>query len=204
MSQPDYSAELFSEGRKPVVLAAFALEEESFPISSIAGMTVEKVLIGIGKVSAAMNLTQAVLKYRPALVVNIGTAGSSYHAVGDIIVCHDFVDRDLANLDIAGVCAGLSVTPSALFSPQSLLKGQFSSDTFTADTGDNFVTEPDGVLGDVVDMEAFACASVCHKFCVPFVAVKYVTDIVGRNSVKQWNEKLAEARHGLSRFFTDK
>jgi adenosylhomocysteine nucleosidase len=31
--------------------------------------------------------------------------------------------------------------------------------------------------------------------------VKYVTDVIGQNSVKHWEDKLAEARQGLSNFF---
>ena len=32
-------------------------------------------------------------------------------------------------------------------------------------------------------------------------AVKYVTDIIGQNSVKHWEDKLADARKGLGAFF---
>lgn len=31
--------------------------------------------------------------------------------------------------------------------------------------------------------------------------VKYVTDIIGQNSVKHWEDKLADARKGLGEFF---
>lgn len=54
--------------------------------------------------------------------------------------------------------------------------------------------------GDVCDMEAFAQALVCQQEKIPFVAIKYVTDVVGRNSVAAWEEKLADARAGLSQF----
>ena len=36
---------------------------------------------------------------------------------------------------------------------------------------------------------------------VPFIAVKYVTDIIGQNSVKHREDKLADARKGLGEFF---
>ena len=55
--------------------------------------------------------------------------------------------------------------------------------------------------GDVVDMEAFAQAFVCRAKNVPFIAVKYVTDIIGQNSVKHWEDKLADARMGVGQFF---
>ena len=68
-------------------------------------------------------------------------------------------------------------------------------------TGDTFLTELSDVSGDVVDMEAYAQALVCRAKNVPFISVKYVTDIIGQNSVKHWEDKLADARKGLGEFF---
>lgn len=67
-------------------------------------------------------------------------------------------------------------------------------------TGDTFLTELSDVKGDVVDMEAYAQAWVCRTKNTPFIAVKYVTDIIGQNSVKHWEDKLADARKGLGAF----
>jgi adenosylhomocysteine nucleosidase len=67
-------------------------------------------------------------------------------------------------------------------------------------TGDTFLTELSDVKGDVVDMEAYAQALVCRAKNTPFIAVKYVTDIIGQNSVKHWEDKLADARKGLGEF----
>lgn len=38
---------------------------------------------------------------------------------------------------------------------------------------------------------------VCNEEHVPFMAVKYITDKIGENSVKIWNDKLADARNAL-------
>jgi nucleoside phosphorylase len=51
-------------------------------------------------------------------------------------------------------------------------------------------------------MEAFAIASVCEYHKVPFAAVKYVSDKVGENNLKIWEETLANARKGLADFFS--
>ncbi|KAA3981204.1 nucleosidase, partial [Bacteroides ovatus] len=51
------------------------------------------------------------------------------------------------------------------------------------------------------DMEAYAQAFVCRSKEIPFISVKYVTDIIGQNSVKHWEDKLADARQGLSHYF---
>ena len=68
-------------------------------------------------------------------------------------------------------------------------------------TGDGFLTDASQIAGDVIDMEAFAQAFVCRSKEIPFISVKYVTDIIGHNSVKHWEDKLADARQGLSHYF---
>ena len=50
-------------------------------------------------------------------------------------------------------------------------------------------------------IEAYAQAFVCRSKEIPFISVKYVTDIIGQNSVKHWEDKLADARQGLSHYF---
>ena len=73
----------------------------------------------------------------------------------------------------------------------------------TCNTGDSFITEGNDIEGDVIDMESYAEADVCREMGIPFVSVKYVTDIVGQNSSQEWFAKLADAREGLSAFFRD-
>jgi Nucleoside phosphorylase len=55
------------------------------------------IITGFGKVNAAVNLMADLMAARPDFVINIGTAGSFVHRVGDIVVCDRFVDRDLMN-----------------------------------------------------------------------------------------------------------
>ena len=47
-----------------------------------------------------------------------------------------------------------------------------------------------GIEGDVVDMESFALAFVCQQMNIPFFSIKYVTDVIGKNSIKEWEDKL--------------
>lgn len=53
----------------------------------------------------------------------------------------------------------------------------------------------------MVDMEAYAQAFVCRAKEIPFISVKYVSDVIGQNSVKHWEDRLEDARAGLSHFF---
>ena len=141
---------------------------------------------GIGKVKSAFHLAEAIRQVQPDLVLNIGSAGTVNHQVGDIFVCRKFVDRDMQKL--AGLGIECEIDSVALL------------ENGTCNTGDSFLTELTHVSGDVVDMEAYAQAFVCRAKEIPFISVKYVTDIIGQNSVKHWEDKLADARQGLSNY----
>lgn len=177
------------------IIVVQALKEEEAILPTIEGYEIERIYTGCGKVAAALALFRGISKERPVAVINIGTVGARDHKVGDIVICNDFVDRDLNPLCIYGI---ISHVTSDTNEPviQKLLKNNTLG---KCSTGDSFVT---GELkdGDVCDMEAFAQALLCQQEKIPFIAVKYITDIVGNNSVAAWEEKLADARVGLSQF----
>lgn len=178
-------------------LVLFALPEERVDVS-FAGMDTVTECIGVGKVNAAIAAMDAVMRHRPDLVVNMGTAGTMCREVGDVVVCSEFVDRDLEKTGLGMLCHRLSTftaADAACFGLDGRL--QFGG---VCNTGDSFLTEAVTADGDVFEMEAFAVACVCRRFGIPFFAVKYVTDVIGRNSVKHWADKLADARAGLSAF----
>ena len=152
---------------------------------------------GVGKVKSAFYLSEAINHGQPDLVINVGTAGAIHHKVGDIFVCRHFIDRDMQKLSDLGVECEIDST-DLLAQKGYCLHWQGEG---VCNTGDTFLTELSDVKGDVVDMEAYAQALVCRAKSVPFISVKYVTDIIGQNSVKHWEDKLADARKGLGEFF---
>ena len=143
---------------------------------------------------SAHYLTEVINQGQPDLVINVGTAGSIDRQVGDILVCRHFIDRDMEKLANLGV--EYEIDSSALLAEKGYCMHWVGEGV--CNTGDTFLTELSDVKGDVVDMEAFAQAFVCRAQKVPFIAVKYVTDIIGQNSVKHWEDKLADARKELS------
>ena len=179
------------------ILITYALEDEKGEID-IPGCELTYCCTGVGKVSTAINTYEAVLKQMPDLVLNIGTAGTLSHQVGDIFICSALFDRDLEKIAYLGI-------PCTIDFSESLLKAGFLK-TMEAkglvSTGDTFQTDHNesGSHADVFDMEAYAGAQVCKKLNMPFLSVKYVTDIIGQNSLKHWEEKLEEAREGLAEF----
>ena len=62
----------------------------------------------------------------------------------------------------------------------------------TCGTGDNFVEDRTNYYGEVVDMEAYALAKVCHYFDVPFISFKYISDGADINANDDWEENVAK------------
>ncbi len=179
------------------ILISFALPEEMPDFA--ASESVRVIATRVGKANAAYKLTKNIVDFKPDIVVNAGTSGTVKWNVGDIVVARRFYDRDLAPLTIEGVVSEIEVG-EALHIP-SIIENREAFGDFTVNTGDDFVTDLSNVAGDVIDMEGFAQAMVCKEENIPFVSVKYITDIIGQNSVKVWNEKLADARKALGDYF---
>lgn len=179
---------------KPKILLVHALKAEMTEIHSDA-FRFDTLICGVGKVNSSLNLFQHMEAYEPNLVINIGTSGSVKHQIGSIHWCTEFVDRDMEIVKEFGAPYRLSFLDelnaiSWLKSPQK---------TSTCNTGDQFLTEVD-THADVFDMEAFALALACKKYGVPMLSVKYVTDIIGQNSIAAWEVKLEEARLALTEY----
>jgi adenosylhomocysteine nucleosidase len=151
---------------------------------------------------SAFSVAEAITKFEPDVVMNIGTAGTLSHRVGDVMVCRRFIDRDMHRLADLGLEWQIDTTGALSDGGLCTEWGE----TAVCNTGDSFMTDTADAAagGDVIDMEAYAQAYVCRERGVPFVAVKFVTDVIGQNSVKLWEEKLADARKGLAAFFSDK
>lgn len=179
------------------LIITYAVKEELTQVN-LPNYDIKYVITGIGKASSAMLLTKAIYEHKPDYVLNIGSAGTANHNIGDVIICNHFIDRDFEKeqlpgikyeIDLSNTLSGQAI--SNLFKTNDGLKGM-------CNTGDSFVTEISTLKGDVVDMESYAQALVCKEFNMPFVSVKYVTDVIGQNSVKHWEDKLADANSHLT------
>ena len=141
------------------------------------------------------NYSNALENYRDAALSKY--CRTVNHQVGDIFVCRKFIDRDMQKMKEFGL--ECEIDSSALLEEKGYCTHW--TEHGICNTGDGFLTELTHVSGDVVDMEAYAQAFVCRSKEIPFISVKYVTDIIGQNSVKHWEDKLADARQGLSHYF---
>ena len=76
------------------VLITHAVNDEHID-ARLDNCEVKYVRTGIGKVKSTMRLMDALAHEQPDIVINMGTAGTVLHKVGDVFVCRKFIDRDL-------------------------------------------------------------------------------------------------------------
>lgn len=178
------------------VLITHAVNDELIDVN-LTDCNVKYVRTGIGKVKSTMRLMDALAQETPDIVVNMGTAGTVSHRVGDLFVCDKFIDRDLEKVG----CLNLQseIDSSSLLQVNNYCQNWHPKGV--CNTGDSFLTETANSHGDVFDMEAFAQAQVCEVKGIPFISVKYVTDKIGENSIQHWEDKLSDARKALTLFF---
>lgn len=171
-----------------------ALEIESHGL--FAERDVPVLYTGLGKVNAAYRLARALSEHRVKhgalpTVVNFGSVGSPTLPAGSVVACRRFVQRDM---DVSGLGFELGTTPfedvpSMLeFAPMfpELPEG-------ICGTGDRFETGKPLVACDVIDMEGYALAKVCHLEGADFGAVKFVTDGADGNAGVDWQANLPRA-----------
>ena len=187
------------------VLVIFAVEREIVNIN-IPGSEVVTALSGVGKARAAMTAMKYILQEKPDVVLSVGTAGTLIHNVGDIFVCRHIIDRDFYKEKETLNLPCEIVVPENEFirSFYSVVSGKKVNRTdFTVSCGDNFVTDVENSKEDVVDMESYAEYCACESQGIPFFAVKYVTDVIGKNSIDIWENRLSKARKELQKYFED-
>lgn len=178
-----------------------ALKQEAMGLLDALGADV--IYTGIGKVNAAHALTSELTRRRyegrlPVRVVNLGTAGSRCFRTGDLIACHQFVQRDMdvTPLGFAHGETPYETIPAMLETPllfPDLTGGLCGS-------GDSFVTGALAMDCQVLDMEAYALAKVCRLEAVPFAAVKYITDGADADAAEHWPERLRHAAEAFAGF----
>jgi adenosylhomocysteine nucleosidase len=135
---------------------------------------------GVGKINAAMTATRVIEQHRPKRIINFGTAGGITVQSGLHLVTR-FVQRDMQCQEL-GVPVG--VTPYEGLGAMLFAHDQSG---LICSTGDNFVTDPDlEIPADLVDMEAYALARVCHHYNIEFVCYKFVSDHAGDSAAQDW------------------
>ena len=148
---------------------------------------------GIGKVNAAIGVTELIRLFNPDLVVSTGCAGgaSDMLEVTDVVV-----SRQLAYHDVYCGCAlGETVygqvqgMPARYTTPREIVEKALACGERIHEglivTGDWFVDDQEKMRSIIrlfpeamaVDMESAAIAQTCHVFGIPSVSFRVISDI---------------------------
>lgn len=181
------------------------------------GKSVVLLKSGIGKVNAAVSATLLMVTFEPSVVINIGSAGGfdPELEVGDVIISDEVVHHD-ADVTAFGYPLGqLPSMPATFKADAGLIElaqsavsqvGQVKAKVGLVGTGDVFMCDAGRVAQaraqfpalKAVEMEAAAVAQVCHKFNVPFVVVRSLSDVADKESPASFEEYLCVAAKNSS------
>jgi len=172
---------------------------------------------GIGKINAAVSTTLLLSQYKPEYVINIGSAGGFDPElnVGDVVISDQVVHHDVDVTAFGYVMGQVPNMPATYAADLKLVEQARSAVQSVTNiqakvgligTGDSFMNDPVRVESVratfpelvAVEMEAAAVAQVCFKFETPFVVVRSLSDIAGKESPKSFEEYLKVAAENSS------
>ncbi|HBZ34456.1 MAG TPA: 5'-methylthioadenosine/S-adenosylhomocysteine nucleosidase [Bacteroidales bacterium] len=145
---------------------------------------------GIGKVNAAMTVTELIINHDISGIISSGCAGGNNQFVnlGDVVVCSETAYHDVFCGAEAQEWDFLNLPPR-MQADATLLAAAKGGDVKPGliCTGDQFITtvkDMDRIRNrfpDVmaVDMETAAIAHVCHKYDTPFTSIRVISDTPG-------------------------
>jgi adenosylhomocysteine nucleosidase len=195
------------ENREDTILAG-----SEFYTGKIEGLDVVLLKSGIGKVNAALGTALLIEKFQPDLIINTGSAGGFNKDlnVGDVVISTEVRHHDV-DVTIFGYEYGQVPRMPAFYAPDEKLvsiavnsaakiegiqvaKGLIAS-------GDSFMSDAERVefirskMPELfaAEMEAAAIAQVAYQFNVPFVIIRSLSDIAGKDSNLSFDQFLVTA-----------
>ena len=159
---------------------------------------VDVVYTGVGKVNAAYQLTKAISKRKPDIVINLGSAGSHIYETGTVVCCEKFIQRDM------------NATPLGFSQFQTPFE-----DSITINHGKKLMVYPFAICGtgdsfdinanssdfDISDMEAYALAKICKSESLTFICVKFISDGANHRSHEEWEPALLDGSAKLRKAY---
>lgn len=178
----------------------------------LADKSVVLLKSGIGKVAAAISTTLLLERFQPSHVINIGSAGGFDPElnVGDVVISSEVRHHDVDVTAFGYVPGQLPGLPEAFYPDRELMDiaqnsldkvGHVHTSQGLICSGDVFMSDPERVKETrklfpsmaAVEMEAAAVAQVCHQFSAPFVIIRALSDIAGKDSSTSFDAFLEQA-----------
>lgn len=183
-----------------------------FYTGELDGVDVVLLKSGIGKVNAAIGTALLLQRFEPDCVINTGSAGGFDAGldVGDVVISDEVRHHDV-DVTVFGYEPGQVPGLPAAFTADPLLArlaeecvGQMPHVNTVRGliaTGDSFMNCPERVAKTrllfpsmkAVEMEAAAIAQTCHQFGVPFIVIRALSDIAGKESDLSFEQFLETA-----------
>jgi len=188
-----------------------------FHQGQLNGNDVVIVQSGIGKVAAALATVLLIDKFSPDYVVNTGSAGGFDQKlkIGDIVIGDELRYHDVDVTAFGYEIGQLPANPAAYIPHATLVEAanrgveqlsQQNEDNIQAivgliTSGDTFMTTDADIAKAranfptmaAVEMEGAAIAHTCHQFNVPFVVIRSMSDIAGKESPSSFEAYLETA-----------
>lgn len=183
-----------------------------FTSGTYKGQEVVLLKSGIGKVNAAMSTTLLLQKFKPDVIINTGSAGGfdADLEVGAIVISDEVRHHDVDVTAFGYEMGQVPQLPAAFLSSADLMDhaiqaveelGEHAYAVGLIATGDSFMDDAERVEKvrghfpgmKAAEMEAAAVAQVCHQFGTPFVVIRALSDIAGKQSNISFEEFLPVA-----------
>ena len=193
------------------VSAVKEIAHVEFTSGKLNGREVILLKSGIGKVNAAVATTLLFEHFQVEAVINTGSAGGLHPEanVGDVVISSGVLYHDVdvtgfnyAYGQVPGMPAQYDPSPSLVAKVREILdSGEKPYWMGAIGTGDSFINRPDQLewikkhtpQAVAIEMEAAAVAQVCHLYGIPFVILRALSDIAGKESHLTFSEFLSVA-----------
>lgn len=182
----------------------------------LSGKEIVLLKSGIGKVNAAMGTTIMMERFHPQFIINTGSAGgfSDNLNVGDLVISNEVVHHDVDVTAFDYVYGQVPGLPATFKADERLV--QLTADAVKGlginfeigliATGDSFMEDevkvntarfnfPEMIAAE---MEAAAIAQVCAQYETPFVVIRALSDIAGKDSSVSFDAFLKTAAENAS------
>jgi adenosylhomocysteine nucleosidase len=184
----------------------------TFYEGKLADQDIILVQSGIGKVASCIATTLLIESFSPDCVINTGSAGGFEPSlnVGDVVIAsevrHHDVDVTAFGYEMGQVPnmpAGFKAHPALISAAKDAIAHMQGIKTMTGlvCTGDSFMCDPariDKARSDfptmlAVEMEGASIAQTCFALNTPFVVIRSMSDIAGKESPQSFEEYLETA-----------
>jgi adenosylhomocysteine nucleosidase len=166
---------------------------------------------GIGKVNAAMGTTIMMERFSPEAVINTGSAGgfSENLQIGDLVISDRVVQHDVDVTAFDYVYGQVPGLPAYFKAADELVRltGEAvqglgidyeigliaTADTFMEEHGKVELARERFPEMIAAEMEAGAIAQVCHQYATPFVIIRALSDVAGKEAAVSFDAFLETA-----------